>query len=789
MSVLEDGSQTSLTVRYARAIIRWRWLVLLASAAAMAISLFSIAQNVKFSTDYRVFFGPDNPQVLAFDKIEADYTKLDQISFILAPEEGTILSPRIIESMRWMTEEAWQLPYATRVDSLTNFQNTTALGDDLNVEPLVPEYGEITRADVDRVREVALNEPLLTEALISNKLARPGQYGAVAVTYTLPKLKLSETPEAVAAARDLEQRYKAKYPGVEIYMVGPTMLNVAFLEASRGDVSTLTPLQYLVIGLVLWLLLRSVSGLVSTMLVVTASALAAFGIATAMGITITSITATTPTIIMTLAVADSIHLLVAMLLQMRKGDSRNDALVESLRLNMGPVFLTSITTAVGFLSMNFSDSPPLRDLGNISAIGVMMAFVFSVTLLPAVMAVLPIKVRQSEDRIAAFSSRYGGWIVKRWQPALIVFSLLVAASAWLAQYNTYGDDDFIRYFSEDVRFRTDTDFARDQYSGFMGVFYDLDTKEDWGVAEPSYLRKLEAFENWWYQNPDVTNVRSIVPLMKRINKSMNGDRPEAYAIPEQRALSVENLFLYEMSLPFGLDINQQINAEKSGSLFRVTFGDVASEKIRAYGAAGEQWLKDNAPELLTQVTGPPLMFAHISLRNIESMKSGTLIAMLAISALLVVALRNIKLGALSLVPNLLPLIMTLGVWAIIHGNIIFTNAVVSGMVLGIVVDYTIHFLSKYLRARRELGLTTEAAVRSAFTMVGAPIVATSVILVAGFLVLTTSTFAGNSTMAGLTCIAIVIALICDFVLLPALLMWLDNSDKKQEKTEVVTEVA
>jgi predicted RND superfamily exporter protein len=774
----KGSNGNGLIERYGRGVIRWRWLVLLASFSAMAVSFYSISQNVKFSTDYRDFFGPGNPQVLAFDKIEADYTKLDQISFILAPEEGTVLSPRIIESMRWMTEEGWQLPYATRVDSLTNFQNTTAIGDDLNVEPLVTEYGEVTQADVDRVREVALNEPLLTDSLISKNLAEPGQYGAVAVTFTLPKKKLSETPEAVAAARDLEQRYMEKYPGVKIYMIGPTMLSVAFLEASKNDSINLTPIQYLVIISVLWLLLRSVSGLISTMLVITASALAAFGIATAMGITITSITATTPTIIMTLAVADSIHLLVAMLLQMRKGASRDDALVESLRLNMGPVFLTSITTAVGFLSMNFSDSPPLRDLGNISAIGVMMAFLFSVTTLPAVMAILPVKVRQSEDRIAAFSSRYGGWLVGRWQAALVASAIVVGGLGWMAQYNKFGDDDFVRYFSEDIRFRTDTDFARDHYSGFMGVFYDLDTKEDWGVAEPDYLRKLEAFEAWWYENPDVTNVRSIAPLMKRINKSMNGDAPAAYAIPDERALSVENLFLYEMSLPFGLDINQQINSEKSGSLFRVTFGDVASEKIRRYGADGEQWLKDNAPELLTQVTGPPLMFAHISLRNIESMQSGTLIAMLAISALLMIALRNLKLGALSLVPNLLPLIMTLGVWAIIHGNIIFTNAVVSGMVLGIVVDYTIHFLSKYLRARREMGLSTEAAVRSAFTMVGAPIVATSVILVAGFLVLTTSDFAGNSTMAGLTSIAIVLALICDFVLLPALLMWLDNSERK-----------
>lgn len=779
---MNTQSQASGAItRYAQLIIRWRWLVVLLSALAIGVSLLSIKENIKFSTDYRVFFGPNNPQVLAFDKIEADYTKVDQISFIFAPEAGSILSPRIIDSMRWFTEEAWKLPYATRVDSLTNFQHTTAMGDDLNVEPLVPEEGEITQADVDHLAAVALKEPLLTESLISNKLAAPGQYGAVVVTYTLPKLKLSETPEAVAGARDLERRYLEKYPDVKIYMTGPTMLSVAFLEASSGDVSTLTPLQYLVIMVVLWLLLRSVAGLVSTMLVVTASALTAFGIAAAMGFTITTITATTPTIIMTLAVADSIHILVAMLQQMRRGASREEALVESLRLNMGPVFLTSITTAVGFLSMNFSDSPPLRDLGNISAIGVMMAFVYSVALLPAVMAILPIRVKQSEDRIATASTRYGEWLTTRWRPALLASLVVFGGLSWMAQYNTVGDDDFVRYFTEDVRFRTDTDFARDHYSGFMGVFYDIDSREDWGVAEPDYLRKLEAFENWWYENPDVTNVRTIVPLMKRINKSMNGDSPEAYAIPEQRDLAVSNLFLYEMSLPFGLDINQQVNVEKSGSLVRVTFNDVASKKIRAYGDAGTQWLKDNAPELVAEATGPPVMFAHISKRNIESMQSGTLIAMLAISALLMMALRNLKLGALSLIPNLLPLILTLGVWAIIHGNIIFTNAVVSGMVLGIVVDYTIHFLSKYLRARRELGLNTEAAVRSAFTMVGAPIMATSVILVAGFMVLTASDFAGNSSMAGLTSIAIVLALICDFVLLPALLMWLDNNDKKGNK--------
>ena len=762
-------------VRFARGVIRWRWLVVLLSIAAIGLSVASIAKNLQFKTDYRVFFGPNNPQVLAFDKIEAEYAKMDQITFIFAPENGNAVSKEMLESFRWFTAEAWQLPYVTRVDSLNNFQHTTARGFDLNVAPLVPEQGEITKAIAANARAVALAEPALRNSLIStDEMAKDGQYAAINARLTLPQDSLTATPEAVAAARDLEQRYHEKFPGSRIYMTGPTMLNTAFLESSRNDLATLTPLQYVVICLVLWLLLRSLASLFTTMVVIIASMLTALGISAALGITITSITATTPTIIMTLAVADSIHILVTLLVNMRRGVEKNIALVEAIRLNMSPIFLTSITTAIGFLSMNFSDSPPLRDLGNISAIGVMMAYFFSVALLPALIAIVPMRVKQREDRIAAFSTRYGHWLVDNWRPALIVSTIAAVGLIWMAQYNRYGDDDFIRYFDEDVRFNVDTSFARDHFSGFMGVFYDLDTGEDYGITDPDYLSKLDAFVQWWEAKPEVVSVGSIVPMMKRINKSMEGDDPVYYKLPEDRDIAVDNLFMYEMGLPFGLDTTTQINMAKSGSNIRVVFNDIASMRIRELADEGDAWLKENAPELLTGATGPPVMFAHIGKRSIQSMQSGTLLAIICISMLLILALRNLKLGALSLVPNLLPLVMTLGIWSFISGEIVFTNAVVSGMTLGIVVDYTIHFLSKYLRAKRQMGLSTEDAIRNAFTMVGAPILATSAILICGFLVLTTSHFIGNSSMAALTAIAITLALICDFVLLPALLLWLDN---------------
>jgi len=777
--------------RYGEAILKLRWLVIITSVALLATALWSIKTFIGFDTDYRVFFGKDNPQLLAFDNLENTYTKVDTIIYVLDPEpEGEDIFTRpTLAAMEFLTEEGWLLPYSTRVDSITNFQHTVADGDDLVVAELAEDWNNISDAELATIKQVVLNEPMLMNRVVSSdKLAGDGQVGAVVVTFTFPKESILEVPETVAAARDLEQRLLKDYPHLKVFMSGPTMLNNAFSEAAQQDLSGLIPIMYLVVIVVMWLLLRSWAGVVSTLAVVTIAAMGALGIIAFLGVKLTPPTASTPTVIMTLAVADSIHILVSMIVGMREGKTKHEALVYSLQLNMLPVFLTSITTALGFLSMNFADAPPLKEFGNISAIGVMIAFFASVTLLPALMSLLPIKVREEKDWVASMMGRMGGWVAAKYKPVLLVSAAMCSALIWCMQYNVV-DDRFAEYFDERVRFRTDTDYMFDNLTGIYASAWDLDTGESWGVADPEYLKILEAFEAYWLAQPETIHVDSIIPMMKRVNKSMNADDPAAYAIPESRELAVDNLFLYEMGLPFGLDLTNQINLDKSGSRFTVTFNNVGSTRTRELEAMGRAWLEANAPHLYGEGTGPAVMFSHISKRNIESMYSGTTFALVGISFILIFALRSLGMGFLSLIPNLVPLGIGFGIWALWNGEIIFTMAAVSGMTLGIIVDDTIHFLSKYLRARRVLGYDAVAAVRYTFETVGSAIVVTTLILVAGFTIMGTSPFAPNASMAQVTAFAIGGAMLADFLLLPTLLIWFANRRKKAGASDIATEQA
>ena len=586
----------------------------------------------------------------------------------------------------------------------------------------------------------------------------------------MPQLEMNETPETVAAARALAAKLEAEYP-VKVHLTGMVMLNNAFQEMSMQDMSTMVPAMYFIIILVAGLLLRSVVATIGTVLVILLSLMTAMGLAGWAGIELTPPSSAAPTIIMTLAVADSMHILVSLLSAMRRGVARKEALVESLRLNMSPVFLTSVTTAIGFLSLNFSDSPPFGDLGNITAVGMIVAFFYSVGFLPAFVAIVPVRAREGQSYLGKSMDRLGDWVVQRNRPILVGFSacaLLILAFIPSNDLN----DDFVAYFDESTSFRSDVIVTTDRLTGAYQLQFSLDSGSSNGVSDPAFLAQVGQFVDWLREQPEIRHVNSITDTFKRLNKNLHGDDPAYYRLPEQRELAAQYLLLYELSLPYGLDLNNQLNIDKSSTQILVTLENLDSRRLREISERGESWLRDHAPKLATEGIGPAIMFAYISDRNIRSMLIGTLLAVLVISAILVVVLKSPKLGGISLVPNLLPAGLAFGAWGLFVGEVNMAVSMVSGMTLGIVVDDTIHFLSKYKRARHEQGLDAPDAIRYAFHTVGQAIVVTSLILIAGFSVLANSDFAMNSVMAMLTAIAM--ALVADFLLLPALLIKLDG---------------
>ncbi len=750
---------------FSRAVLIYRWWII----AATLLALFGLgtgARLITFSNDYRMFFSADNPQLQAFETLQDTYTKNDNVLFVIAPKDGKVFKRDTLATIEWLTKEAWQIPYSIRVDSVSNFQHTSAEGDDLLVRDLVVDASGLSTAQLAEAEAVAVAEPLLRGRIISPSAHVSG----VNVTIQLPGKKLTEVPEVAEFAEKLADQVRDRDPGVDVYLTGMVIMNNAFPTASKMDMKTLYPLMFVLILIVLAFLLRSVSGMVATALVILMTIVCTMGLTGWLGIKMSPPTTSVPVIVMTLAVADCVHILVIFLHGLRRGREKYAAMAESLRINMSPVFLTSLTTAIGFMSLNFSDAPPFRDLGNMAAMGVTAAFILSITFFPALMMVLPVRVRARGESHTTMMDRFAEFVIRRrtilfWGMAVLIIGLVSQLPR--NQLN----DVFVEYFDEEITFRADTEFATDNLTGIYLIEYSLPTDGEKKISDPEFLRQVEAFAGWYRAQPNVLHVNVITDIMKRLNRNMHADDDAWYQLPDDNELSAQYLLLYEFSLPFGLDLNNQIDISKTATRMTVTMESTSTEDLLATEARAKAWLASNVPPHM-QVDGASsaIMFAHIGHRNIRSMLKGTTVALVLISAILVIALRSVRIGLLSIVPNLVPIGMAFGLWGMLVGQIGLAMSVVAGVTIGIVVDDTVHFLSKYVRAQREQGLSPEDAVRYAFSTVGTALWVTSFVLVIGFGILALSTFELNSGMGLLTAITIALALVADFLFLPPLLM-------------------
>jgi predicted RND superfamily exporter protein len=745
----------------------------------IALTAAAGGKNLAFTNDYRVFFSGDDPHLLAFESLQDTYSKNDNALIALAPDDGVVFKPATLAAIADITERAWQTPYSIRVDSMSNYQHTQAEGDDLLVGDLYEDADSMDSAQLQRVRDIALNEPLLVHRLI----AADGKTAAVNITVELPGLdEATEGPEVVAYIRELRDYIRQTYPDLKPYLSGIVMMNNAFPEASIWDLTHLIPAAFGVILLLVFLQLRGLGGTLGTFLTILLSIASAMGLAGWMGIKLSPPAMTAPTIILTLAVADCVHILANWMHKVRQGEHRNVAMKESLRINFSPVFLTSVTTAIGFLSLNFSDAPPFHDLGNISAMGVMFAWFYAIFFLPALVSILPVKKKSETSFGTTMMNRFAEWVISSRRILLPAMLVIIVLTISLIPRNEL-NDVFVEYFDDRVEFRTDTDFVVENLTGIYFVDYSLDAGESGGISEPAFLARVQRFSDWLREQPEVIHVNTLTDIFKRVNKSMHADNQDWYQLPEQRDLAAQYMLLYEMSLPYGLDMNNQIDIDKQRTRLSVTLETISTSNMLEFEDRVARWMDENTPQMKAVGASPTVMFSHIGMRNIVSMLTGTAIALVAISLIFIFFFQSFRYGLLSLIPNIAPAGMAFGIWGLVDGEVGLGLSVVAAMTLGIVVDDTIHFMSKYLRARRERELDAINAVRYAFSTVGVALWTTSVALIAGFLVISSSSFALNSAMGLLVSVIIALALFVDFLLLPAMLIrfdgWLEGGKKNK----------
>ncbi len=732
------------------------------------------------SQNFRDLLNDDNPELVAFDELDNVYAQASSNSILMAvvPESGNIFTRKALGVIEDLTERAWLLPYAVRVDSLTNYAHSSADGDDLIIENLVEDSASLTDQELQRIADIALGQPELKNRLLSGD----GRIGGMLINFALPEERSEPVREVNDSLDALIAAMQEAYGDTAFYAVGEMVSNRALTDTTESELAFLVPSTLIIILLTAWLLTRSVVCTLATFFLMLINVGAVMGIMGWFSIVLTPISAYTPIVMMAFSVAYSIHIINGILAGMRRGLVKAEAITHSIEDNVYPILLTSITTAVGFLSLNFSDLPPFRTLGNFVAIGIVFNFIFSMTFLPAVLAILPLRPpaeRRSvlQDRLV----RLGDFVTEKRKPLfLIMCAIAITCSTGIFRIEL--SDNFVEYYGERHEYRRKMEFVIDNFTGMDTQEYSLDSGEENGVTDPEYLATIDRFAEWYRQQPGVHHVWSFSDIMKRLNQNMNGDDPDYYRLPEERNLAAQYLLLYELSLPFGKELNNSINVSKSATRMVVTLRNLSSTEQLELAERGYGWLETNAPDLQTRASGFSLVLANLSKRSIRSMLSGTVIAASIVSLLLLLVFRSIRYGLVSLVPNFLPGIMAIGLWGYFVGNIGIAAAVFVVISFGIIVDDTIHFMSRYLAAVRRDGGSQQVAVREAFSKTGGALLSTTVVLALGFGVFAFSSFQPNWSLGGLVTMSIVLALIMDFLLLPPLLMLVSKTRAEVSQT-------
>ena len=766
--MMADTKIPLLLDRYIEIILRRRWVVI----ALATLIMLAVTGGVRFvgvTNDYRSLFDEGNPQLAAFDALEDTYTETNTALIAIAPLEGSVFTREALGAVEELTEAAWRAPYSTRVDSLTNYNHSEAFGDDLVVEPLVDDAQSLSDADLQRVEEIALNATEIAGRLV----ARDGRVAGMAITFSLPENPDAAVIEITDYLNTLLDELRTTRQDIAYYLTGDVVLNRAFADATKDDMEKLSPVVFLIILAATAVLLRSAIGTLVTMLLVMFTVNTTMGFAGWIGTVFNPANAGVPLIVMTIAVADSIHIVTAALAGVGRGLDKRTAITESLRSNAWPVFLTSVTTAGGFLTLNASDSPPFHVLGNLVAFGVLCAFIYSMTLLPALLSVLPLRARPARPDQPGFFDRFGAFVIARRTFLLFFFSLLTVVLISGIPRNEL-TDNWTQYFDDRYRFRSDTDFVLENLTGMETLEYSLESGSEGGITDPDYMRAVDNFAEWFRAQAEVFHVQAFPDIMKRLNKNMHADDPAFYRLPDSAELAAQYLLLYEFSLPFGSDLNNRIDIAKSATRMTVVVrGHTSAQQLREIDARAHDWLRANTPGMATSATGVSITFAHLSQRNINSMLRATIIAMALISFIFIWVFKSVRLGLVSLVPNFLPAALSFGLWGYLVGQVGLAGSVMTAVAFGIIVDDTTHFLSKYLKARRA-GHAAPEAVLYTFRTVGQALWTTTLVLVAGFLVFALSGFEVSWSLGLMVSGTIVFALLADFFLLPPLLLAIDR---------------
>ncbi|NVJ51035.1 MAG: MMPL family transporter [Gammaproteobacteria bacterium] len=753
---------------------RWRSAIL-ATTLLVAVASLAALPSLYFSNDFRVYFSEKNPQLAAFEKFEAEFSSHDSIAFIIQSDGNSWFNNRYLTALNQATEAAWKLPGVTRVNSLANYQYTYAIGDEINTV----RFSDYSK-DIEQRRNAHQRDP----QLYLSYLSEDESVAVIQVDLAFDKSDKQQIKNIYQQADAFRHHWLTQFQQVglnveQFYLVGSVVSNVTLEQAVKDDLILLVPLSYLIITLGLLYFLRSIKATLLTLIVVTLSIIFTFSIFALFKQELTPVAGFVPSVILTLAVADCVHYLTSYRFAIEQEHKTEKAANKSaFEINFSPITLTSITTAIGVLFLNLSDSPPYQDLGNMVAIGVLLAWLLSLTLLPIALNRFPIHYQVPSSRRSWQLDRFCRSILRARKTTLLV-GVIFCSILTMGISQLTVSENWSKYFSQKFELANAIkllDVKFDRLHRYELVF---DSQQPDGINTPEYLTDLEALLSFLETHNNVKHIQSYGYVLKHLNRVLHQDNADYFVMPDSQPLAAQYLLLYELSLPEGLGLNSLINHQRSASRISILLQPMDSQELLTFEQDILKFFSSyrSQPEYQLSLSGMDNIFAHIAHRNINQMLIGSLSALLVICGLIALVLRSLKYGLISLLPNLLPGAIAYGIWGFSFGYIDLALSVVICMSLGIVVDDTVHFLSKYAYAKRQLGLTTEKSLEYSFNVVGRALITTTVILVCGFATLIASPLNPTAATGALLCITLLVALLVDFLLLPLTLYFSEPKSK------------
>lgn len=735
----------------------------------LAFSLFVAVGigDTRMEATSKSLLSDSDPFKLEVEMAQKDFPPTTGVLF--AFEADDIFALESLQAMEALTQRYSEVKSAIAVNSLLNQRFNDSDQKIYGRDYLIPELDGLTASDTAKVREIALND----EDIVKNSLSKTGDMALAQIRYKNAEDDQATRLEIARSVIALRDSLRSEFPSVDIYVLGGLMFELDGINARTKDNQVLIPLVLTIGILLLWFCLRSLPFSISLMAMAALSFTATMGTYGWLNIAFNQISTLGPLVVIVIAIADGIHVLSIYAQGLHKDMNKIDAMRESLRVNIQPITLATVTTAMGFLSLNYSSSPGIYGFGNIIAIGVVWAYIVTLAILPALVLLLPTNKVPKPLGIAGFIRAVIKLVTTRGNVLFWASALIIVVTLGLLPLNKLDFDRFT-FVDEDSDAHHVLTALSEKIGNDQALAYSIDSGEYYGITQPEFLQQVETLSIWLEAQPESSFVTSYTDYLRSRNKSDNDD-DEAYDIlPEDQLQIIDYLVGYQLVQEMEPSLQPIFNADYSAVRLVIATSNLSNKELLDFNDRIDDWIAENVQKKYKVLHGDnSILYVRLDRLITMELMYGFMLSFFFITITMIIGLRSWRYGLLSIMPNLFPATIVFGVWAVFVGELSPYILMLFSISIGLVVDDSVHILSKYISGKKD-GMSPESASVYSLDRAGSAITITTLSLALGTFILVFSSTPYFQSVASLLTPIIIVAWALDLFFLPPLLIKFDN---------------